>query len=105
MILTERNNGITYDKKNNTLTFSSKNKLLEQERKILAETLKSDIKRDILLMVDTFKTIIPSLNEIRVFGDFITEHWDPEKSDIDIMIETNDEHYSVQTDLECTREF
>ena len=45
-------------------------------------------------LVELALDVIPSVKEIRVFGSYNSRDWDPEKSDIDVSVETNDEFYS-----------
>lgn len=58
------------------------------------------IERDIEKLVDVCKKVIPSLSEIRVFGSYNNGNWNPEKSDVDIFVETSDEEYSRYGDCE-----
>ena len=52
------------------------------------------IEKELEQLVDAIIEIVPSVNEIRVFGSYITGSWNPQESDVDVFVESNDEFYS-----------
>ncbi|HJZ18657.1 MAG TPA: nucleotidyltransferase domain-containing protein [Candidatus Nanoarchaeia archaeon] len=52
------------------------------------------VERELEKLVSIIQEVIPSVNEIRVFGSYNNGNWNPEKSDVDVFVETADEDYS-----------
>ncbi len=52
------------------------------------------VEEELEQLVELALEVIPSVKEIRVFGSYNTKNWNPEKSDVDVSVETNDEFYS-----------
>jgi predicted nucleotidyltransferase len=50
---------------------------------------------ELVRLVDVLRDIIPSLNQVRVFGSYHKGGWVPPKSDVDVLALFNDERYSV----------
>ena len=53
------------------------------------------VEQELEKLVEIAKTEVPILSEIRVFGSYNNKNWDPEKSDIDVLLEVGVSGYSV----------
>ena len=58
----------------------------------------SQVERNLEKLVGVLVNIVPQLTEVRVFGSYNNGTWDCEKSDIDVLVEMADEHYSRYKD-------
>ena len=52
------------------------------------------VEKELEKLVSVITEIVPSLKEIRVFGSYNNGNWNPEKSDVDVYVETEDENLS-----------
>jgi len=57
--------------------------------------VEKEVERELEQLVDTIIDIVPSVKEVRVFGSYITGGWNPQESDVDVFVESDDEFYSV----------
>ena len=57
------------------------------------------IERELERLVEVARKVVPQLIEIRVFGSYNNGNWDPEKSDVDVFVETGDERYSSNRNI------
>ncbi len=67
--------------------------------------IREDIEKEIPILVENIKQDVPALKEVRVFGSYLTNKWNPEKSDVDIFVEIDDENYSVRKDTQKLPEY
>lgn len=58
------------------------------------EMQREEVERGLNRLVEVAKRQIPLLSEIRVFGSYVNGNWNPEMSDVDVMVETGDEDLS-----------
>ena len=54
-----------------------------------------EVERELEQLVDTIIEIVPSVKEVRVFGSYNTRDWNPQKSDVDVFVESDNEFYSA----------
>lgn len=59
---------------------------------------KEIIEKDLSVLVNSIVNNVPKLKSVRVFESYLTDKWNPEKSDIDIFILTADENYKYKND-------
>ena len=62
------------------------------------------VERELEKLVGVLVDVVPQLTEVRVFGSYNNGNWNPEKSDVDVFIETGDEAYAA-LDAEDIRQF
>ena len=59
------------------------------------------VEEELEQLVELALDVIPSVREIRVFGSYESGNWNPEKSDVDVLVETSDELYSAFMSKHC----
>ncbi|MBU0898330.1 MAG: nucleotidyltransferase domain-containing protein [Nanoarchaeota archaeon] len=58
------------------------------------------IENELKQLVSVLERVIPALEEVRVFGSYENGNWNPDRSDIDIFVLTNDENFYSKKDTQ-----
>lgn len=52
------------------------------------------VENELEKLVSILTEVVPQLKEVRVFGSYNNGNWNPEKSDVDVFVETSNSDYS-----------
>lgn len=56
------------------------------------------VEQDLSQLVNILINTVPKLKSVRIFGSYLTDRWNPNRSDIDIFVLTQDENYNSEKD-------
>jgi predicted nucleotidyltransferase len=59
------------------------------------EQLEQEVERELEELVELILDSIPSVKEVRVFGSYFTGGWNPQTSDVDVFVESDNKLYSA----------